>query len=156
MPSVTVEQSYDAHTKKINAKGVLTSAEIPYVVFNAADEDEALQAVLADAPSALGSVPLNSVELTAGKTAQHTKSTPSTRTILRMAAMIPMTTTTPAQSASTAARKQTLTHKHQTNARKRQHDPKAQSAGTVNQERNARSPAWTCRTAQLRETYTRT
>ena len=42
---------------------MLTSAEIPYVVFNAADEDEALQAVLADAPSALGSVPLNSVEI---------------------------------------------------------------------------------------------
>lgn len=63
MPSVTVEQSYDAHTKKINAKGVLTSAEIPYVVFNAADEDEALQAVLAAAPSTLGTVPLNSVEI---------------------------------------------------------------------------------------------
>jgi len=61
--SATVEQSYEAHTKKINAKGALTSAEIPYVVFNAADEDDALQAVLAVAPAALESVPLDSIEI---------------------------------------------------------------------------------------------
>lgn len=59
----TVEQSYAAHTKKINAKGVLTSAEIPYIVFEAEDEDAALAAVLATAPATLGTVPLNSVEI---------------------------------------------------------------------------------------------
>ena len=61
--ATTVEQSYAAHTKKINAKGVLTSAEIPYIVFEAADEDAALAAVLATAPATLGTVPLNSVEI---------------------------------------------------------------------------------------------
>lgn len=58
-----VEQSYSAHTKAMNARGVFTSAEIPYVVFEAADEDAALTAVLAAAPSSYGVLPLESVEI---------------------------------------------------------------------------------------------
>lgn len=61
--AITVEQSYAAHTKKINAKGVLTSAEIPYIVFEADDEDAALAAVLETAPATLGTVPLSSIEI---------------------------------------------------------------------------------------------
>lgn len=58
-----VEQSYVAHTKRIDASGVLTSAEIPYIVFEAVDEDEALQAVLEIAPKSLGNAPLSSIEI---------------------------------------------------------------------------------------------
>ena len=58
-----VEQSYDAHTKRIDASGVLTSAEIPYIVFEAADEDDALRAVLDVAPKSLGKAPLSSIEI---------------------------------------------------------------------------------------------
>ncbi len=56
-----VEQSYSAHTKAMNAKGVFTSVEIPYVVFEVADEDAALSAVLAETPRTYGALPLESV-----------------------------------------------------------------------------------------------
>ena len=46
-----VEQSYTEHSKSIDKNGKYTSAEIPYLVFDAADEDEALAAVLASAPA---------------------------------------------------------------------------------------------------------
>lgn len=60
-----VEQSFEAHTKKIDASGGLVSAEIPYIVFEAGDEDEALKAVLAIAPKTLSNskVPLTSLEI---------------------------------------------------------------------------------------------
>lgn len=58
-----VEQSYSAHTKAMSAKGVFTSVEIPYVVFEVADEDAALSAVLAETPRTYGALPLESVEI---------------------------------------------------------------------------------------------
>lgn len=58
-----VEQSYSAHTKAMSAKGVFTSVEIPYVVFEVADEDAALSAVLAETPKSYGALPLESVEI---------------------------------------------------------------------------------------------
>lgn len=58
-----VAQSYSAHSKTISAKGKFTAAEIPYVVFEAADEDEALNAVLGTAPSSCGDLPLDSIEI---------------------------------------------------------------------------------------------
>lgn len=48
-----VEQSYEMHTKSIDRFGKLQSATVPYIVFDAVDEDDALQAVLATAPEAL-------------------------------------------------------------------------------------------------------
>lgn len=59
----TVSESYEAHTKKIDARGSITSAEIGYLVFDAANEDEALLAVLSSAPSVQGAVPLASIEI---------------------------------------------------------------------------------------------
>ncbi len=58
-----VEQSYSAHSKAINKNGKFTSAEIPYVAFEVADENEALTAVLAAAPATCGDLPLDSVEI---------------------------------------------------------------------------------------------
>ena len=58
-----VEQRYSAHTKAMNARGVFTSVEIPYVVFETTDEDAALSAVLAETPSTYGALPLESVEI---------------------------------------------------------------------------------------------
>lgn len=58
-----VEQSYSAHTKAMNARGVFTSVEIPYVVFETTDEDAALSAVLAETPSTYGALPLEAVEI---------------------------------------------------------------------------------------------
>ena len=53
-----VEQSYTEHSKSIDKNGKYTSAEIPYLVFDAADEDEALAAVLASAPASCRELPL--------------------------------------------------------------------------------------------------
>lgn len=58
-----VEESYEAHTKKMNAYGAITSAEIHYLVFEAADEEEALRAVLEIAPKVHGVALLDSVEI---------------------------------------------------------------------------------------------
>ena len=57
-----VEQSYKEHTKAIDKNGGYTSAEIPYIVFDVADEDEALAAVLAEAPKTCSDLPLDSIE----------------------------------------------------------------------------------------------
>jgi len=56
-----VEQSYKEHSKAINAKGKYISTEISYVVFEAADEEAALAAVLGNAPDACHGLLLNSV-----------------------------------------------------------------------------------------------
>ena len=58
-----VEQSYTEHSKSIDKNGKYTSAEIPYLVFDAADEDEALAAVLASAPASCRELPLESIEI---------------------------------------------------------------------------------------------
>lgn len=58
-----VEQSFEAHTKSINASGVMQSATIPYIVSDAIDEDDALQAVLEVTPQSLNGVPLSSIEI---------------------------------------------------------------------------------------------
>lgn len=62
-----VEQSFEAHTKSVDGNGRLLSAEIPYIVFDAIDESDALQAVLDAAPQKLdfnGSlIRLSSVEI---------------------------------------------------------------------------------------------
>ena len=58
-----VEQSYGEHTKAIDKNGKYTSAEIPYIVFEAADEDAALAAVLAAAPKSCNDLPLDSIEI---------------------------------------------------------------------------------------------
>lgn len=58
-----VEQSYKEHTKAIDKNGGYTSAEIPYIVFDVADEDEALAAVLAEAPKTCNDLPLDSIEI---------------------------------------------------------------------------------------------
>ncbi len=66
--AVRVEETYEAHTRKINAKGAVTSAEIIYLVFEAENEDAALAAVLNAAPEAQGDVPLNSIEIDSRET----------------------------------------------------------------------------------------
>ena len=58
-----VEQSYKEHTKAIDKNGGYTSAEIPYIVFDVADEDEALAAVFAEAPKTCNDLPLDSIEI---------------------------------------------------------------------------------------------
>lgn len=58
-----VQESYEAHTKKINASGEIISAEINYIVFDAESEDEALSAVLEFAPSRQGESVLSSIEI---------------------------------------------------------------------------------------------
>lgn len=58
-----VEQSFEAHTKSINASGAMQSATIPYIVFEAFDEDDALQAVLETAPQDLNGIPLSTIEI---------------------------------------------------------------------------------------------
>lgn len=63
LETIRVEESFGAHTKSINARGKVTSAEKEYLVFNAADEDAALGAVLETAPKYLGSIPLEEIEI---------------------------------------------------------------------------------------------
>lgn len=58
-----VLESYEAHTKKVDNKGELLSAEITYVVFDAQGEDDALNSVLASAPEQYGNAFLASVEI---------------------------------------------------------------------------------------------
>ncbi len=66
--AVRVEETYEAHTRKINAKGAVTAAEIIYLVFEAENEDAALAAVLNVAPQVQGNVPLNSIEIDSRET----------------------------------------------------------------------------------------
>lgn len=58
-----VQQSFEAHTKSIDASGALLSATIPFIVFDAIDEDDALQAVLETAETDLRGIPLSNVEI---------------------------------------------------------------------------------------------
>lgn len=58
-----VEQSYGEHTKAIDKNGAYTGAEIPYIVFDAADEDAALAAVLAAAQKSYNGLLLDSIEI---------------------------------------------------------------------------------------------
>lgn len=61
--AIRVEKSYDAYTKAIDASGAYTSIEIPFVVFEAADEDEALSAVLNEAAQICNGMYLKSIEI---------------------------------------------------------------------------------------------
>lgn len=58
-----VEQCYSEHSKSMDRHGRYTSAEIPYLVFEVADEDAALAAVLAAAPATCRDLPLDSIEI---------------------------------------------------------------------------------------------
>ena len=58
-----VEQNYKEHATSIDRWGRYTSVEVPYIVFDAADEDAALTAVLNTAPKTLHSLPLDAIEI---------------------------------------------------------------------------------------------
>lgn len=58
-----VEQSYEEHTKSIDVDGKFVTIEIPYVVFDVADEDAALSAVLGVAPKICQELPLEIIEI---------------------------------------------------------------------------------------------
>jgi len=58
-----VSESYEAHTKKIDADGEVISSEVIYLVFDANNEDAALTAVLQVAPQTLGEAKLSSLEI---------------------------------------------------------------------------------------------
>ena len=60
-----VEESYSERDQKVNAKGKVTEIEIPYIVFEAADEDAALAAARAKALGhAVADMELDEVEVT--------------------------------------------------------------------------------------------
>lgn len=59
----TVEESYPAHNKAINAYGECVSSEINYIVFDATDEDKALKAVLSYAPKEMSGAELSKIEI---------------------------------------------------------------------------------------------
>lgn len=61
--ALTVSLSYKEQEKKLDENGLLSSATVPYIVFEAADEDAALAAVYAEAPKVLSNLPLSSVEI---------------------------------------------------------------------------------------------
>ena len=63
MPNV--HESYEAHTSKIDADGSLRSAEVVYIVTNAANEDAALAAVHEHAATSYRGVPLSYIEISA-------------------------------------------------------------------------------------------
>lgn len=63
MSTPSVEQLYVAQTKAIDATGQYTEVEIPYVVFDAADEDAALMEVFAIAPKDYEGVPLDRIRI---------------------------------------------------------------------------------------------
>ncbi|MBO5694398.1 MAG: hypothetical protein J6S98_03240 [Lentisphaeria bacterium] len=58
-----VEMDYKEHVKSIDKNGKYKSVEIRYIVFEAADEDTALSAVLGVASKELGELPLDSIEI---------------------------------------------------------------------------------------------
>ena len=58
-----VEQNYKEHPTSIDRWGRYTSVEVPYIVFDAADEDAALTAVLNTAPKTLHNLPLDAIEI---------------------------------------------------------------------------------------------
>ena len=60
-----VEESYTERDQKVNAKGKVTEIEIPYIVFEAADEDAALAAARSKAASrSVADMELDEVEVT--------------------------------------------------------------------------------------------
>lgn len=63
--TIKVELSYEGQRKSIDKNGVYTGAEIQYLVFEAADEDAALKAVLDNAPQEYETLPLDSIEIDA-------------------------------------------------------------------------------------------
>ena len=58
-----VEMDYKEHVKSIDKNGKYKSVEIRYIVFEAADEDTALSAVLGVAAKELNDLPLDSIEI---------------------------------------------------------------------------------------------
>ena len=56
-----VEQNYKERATSIDRWGRYTSVEVPYIVFDAADEDAALTAVLNTAPKTLHNLPLDAI-----------------------------------------------------------------------------------------------
>lgn len=62
---IKVELSYEGQRKSINKEGAYIGAEIQYLVFEAADEDAALSAVLDVAPEEYEELPLESIEIDA-------------------------------------------------------------------------------------------
>lgn len=58
-----VEESYPAHSKSIDATGKIKSAEIHYLVFEVATENEALQAVLDHVPQVLNDLNLDEISI---------------------------------------------------------------------------------------------
>ena len=58
-----VEMDYKEHVKSIDKNGKYKSVEIRYIVFEAADEDTALTAVLGIAAKELNELPLDSIEI---------------------------------------------------------------------------------------------
>ena len=58
-----VEMDYKEHVKSIDKNGKYKSVEIRYIVFEAADEDTALTAVLGVAAKELNDLPLDSIEI---------------------------------------------------------------------------------------------
>ena len=58
-----VEMDYKEHVKSIDKNGKYKSVEIRYIVFEAADEDAALTAVLGVAAKELQELPLDSIEI---------------------------------------------------------------------------------------------
>ena len=58
-----VEQNYKERATSIDRWGRYTSVEVPYIVFEAADEDAALTAVLNAVPKTLHNLPLDAIEI---------------------------------------------------------------------------------------------
>ena len=58
-----VEMDYHEHVKSIDKNGKYTSVELRYIVFEAADEDAALTAVLNVAEKEVNELPLESIEI---------------------------------------------------------------------------------------------
>ena len=57
------EQNYKERLMAIDSDGECTGVEVPYIVFEAADEEEALSAVHENAPSEWSGVPLEAIEI---------------------------------------------------------------------------------------------
>jgi hypothetical protein len=58
-----VEQNYKERMTAIDSDGECTGVEVPYIVFAAADEDEALAAIHETAPDEWNGVPLEAIEI---------------------------------------------------------------------------------------------
>ena len=58
-----VSESYEAHIAKISSDGSMQSVEITYIVMDAANEEIAMEAVRAKAPSKYKNVPLDYIEI---------------------------------------------------------------------------------------------